>query len=248
LIGHDGSEVTTTATPDIRFDVPLYTLAEAARSLGVPPTTFANWGKGYVRRFPSRKPVAGDPIVTVLARPARQPSVPFIGLAEGMILAAIRQAGVPLQRIRPALKVLATEIGFNHALASQALYTDGAELLFDYAQHQQGDEAAAARELVVVRSGQHVFTSVIEDYLQRISYGPDGYARLIRLPAYRRSEVVADPERSFGQLIFAHGGAKVSDVLDRFWAGDAIDELSTEFGVPEAEIEDVLRAASRRAA
>ncbi|MDP8960431.1 MAG: DUF433 domain-containing protein [Actinomycetota bacterium] len=89
---------------------------------------------------------------------------------------------------------------------------------------------------------------MIEDYLQGISYGPDGYARLIRHPAYRRAEVVADPDRSFGQLIFAHGGVKVSDVLDRFWAGDAIDELSTEFGVPEAEIGDVLRAASRRAA
>ncbi|MDP8960430.1 MAG: hypothetical protein M3N32_02245 [Actinomycetota bacterium] len=63
--------MTTTATPDIRFDVPLYALAEAARSLGVPSTTFANWGKGYVRRFPSRKPVTGDPIVTVLARPGR---------------------------------------------------------------------------------------------------------------------------------------------------------------------------------
>jgi hypothetical protein len=40
----------------------------------------------------------------------------------------------------------------------------------------------------------------------------------------------------------------VSDVLDRFWAGDDIRTLSFEFGVPEPEIEDVLRAASRRAA
>jgi hypothetical protein len=40
----------------------------------------------------------------------------------------------------------------------------------------------------------------------------------------------------------------VSDVLDRFWAGDDIETLCLEFGVPEPEIEDVLRAASRRAA
>jgi uncharacterized protein (DUF433 family) len=60
--------------------------------------------------------------------------------------------------------------------------------------------------------------------------------------------VVADPDRAFGQPIFARGGARVSDVLDRFWSGDDIQMLSEEFGVPKPEIEDVLRAASRRAA
>jgi nucleotide-binding universal stress UspA family protein len=40
---------------------------------------------------------------------------------------------VPLQRIRPAVEVLEKEIGVEHALASKRLYTDGAEVLFDYA-------------------------------------------------------------------------------------------------------------------
>jgi hypothetical protein len=62
--------------------------------------------------------------------------VPFVGLAEGMMLAAIRQAGVPLQRIRPALVRLSEELGIEHALASRALYTDGAEVLYDFAESQ----------------------------------------------------------------------------------------------------------------
>jgi uncharacterized protein (DUF433 family) len=165
-----------------------------------------------------------------------------------MVLAAVRSAGVSLQRVRPALEVLAHEIGIAHALASRALYTDGAELLFDYAQHASSDDAEAANELTVVRSGQRVFRDVIAEYLQRIDYAPDGYARLIRLPAYERAEVVVDPTRSFGQPIFAHGAARLSDVLERFWAGDDIETLVAEFGVPAAEIEDALRAASRRAA
>lgn len=105
----------------------------------------------------------------------------------------------------------------------------------------------ALRNLVVVRSGQRVFKDVIEAYLQRIDYGPDGYARLIRLPAYDVASVVADPRRAFGQPIFEHGGARLDDVLERFWAGDSIEELADEFGVPPVEVEDVLRAASRRA-
>jgi hypothetical protein len=60
----------------------------------------------------------------------------------------------------------------------------------------------------VVRSGQRVFSEVLTDYLCRIEYGPDGYASVIRLPAYERAEVLADPTRSFGQPVFAHGGAR----------------------------------------
>jgi uncharacterized protein (DUF433 family) len=233
---------------DIRFDTPLYTMAEAARALGVPPTTFATWAKGYTRRAPGRRPVHGAPIVNALDGKPGQPSVPFVGLAEGMVLAAVRQAGVPLQRVRPALAVLAEEIGVEHALASRRLFTDGAELLFDHAGGISEDDARAVRELVVVRSGQRVFAGVVDQYLQRITYGPDGYASMIRLPSYDRADVVVDPTRAFGQPIFSHGAAPLGPVLGRFWAGEDIDTLSEEFGVPAPEIEDVLRAASRRAA
>ena len=100
----------------------------------------------------------------------------------------------------------------------------------------------------MVRSGQRVFADVIRGYLQRISYAKDGYANLIRLPGYEHADVVADPSRSFGQAIFAHGAARVSDVLDRFWAGETISDLTAVFGVSASEVEDVLRAASRPAA
>ena len=232
---------------DSRFTVPLYTLAEAGRAVGVPPSTFASWAKGYSRRFPTRV-VEGAAIVTAFPAEQGRPSVPFIGLAEGLVLAAVRRAKVPMQRVRPALDVLAREIGLNHALASKSLYTDGAELLYDYATHAKDDAAKVVKELVVVRSRQRVFTDVVSDYLKRIDYGPDGYARLVRLPGFRRADVVADADRSFGQPIFARGGARVSDVLERFWAGDDIETVAREFGVPAADVEDALRAASARAA
>lgn|SRR5487761_274887 len=240
-------EVTVqTEQADIRFRVPLYTLAEAARVLDVPATTFATWARGYDRRPPGRPAVRGDAIVTALPSSPGKPSIPFIGLAEGMVLAAVRRAGVPMQRVRPALFALAKEIGVSHALASQRLYTDGAEVLYDHAVDlPDGD---AVRDLVVVRSGQRVFVDIIADYLRRITYGPDGYAVSIRLPSFDRAEVVADPTRAFGQPIFRRGAAPVRAVLERFWAGDDIDTLAKEFGVPAPEIEDVLRVTSRRAA
>lgn len=239
-----------TATKAIAFERPLYTIVEAARIVAVPPSTLATWAKGYVRRPAGRSAVTGEPVITSLpvAR-ALDPSIPFVGLAEALVLAALRRSGVPMQRIRPALAHLQREIGLDHALASQKLYTDGAEVLYDYGETKDDRlKDDVVRHLVVVRSGQRVFTDVVQDYLRRIEYGDDGYAALIRVPGYRQAEVVADPSRSFGAPIFERGGARVGDVLQRFWAGESLDELVSEFGVPADQLEDVLRVASRRAA
>ena len=177
-----------------------------------------------------------------------QPTIPFIGLSEALVLAAVRNSGVPLQRIRPALEVLSRDLGIDHTLASRRLYSDGAELLFDYAGRSSDPDAPLVRQLVVVRNQQRVFSDAVEQYLQLIEYADDGYARLVQLPGYRDAKVVADPDRAFGQPIFSRGGARVADVLERFWAGDDLDTLVEEFGVPRAELEDVVRVASRRAA
>ena len=101
---------------------------------------------------------------------------------------------------------------------------------------------------MVIRNGQRVFAEIIEQYLKLIRYGSDGYASIIQVPAYREAEVVADPGRSFGSPVFGRGGARVSDVLERFWAGESLSELSGEFSVPPYQLEDVVRATSRRAA
>lgn len=232
------------------FDLPLYTVADAARIVDVAPSTLTTWAKGYVRRVPGRADVVGAPIISYLpSRQAKDPTIPFVGLAEAMVLAAVRRSGVPMQRIRPALDEMQASIGLDHALASKRLYTDGAELMFDYAESRpDSDERRLLRDLVVVRSGQRVFAETVEAYLRRIEYGPDGYASLIHVPAYEHAEVVADPTRSFGAPIFERGGARIDDVLQRFWTGESLEELSVEFGVPVDQLEDVVRVASRQAA
>ena len=115
-----------------RFVDPLYTITEAADIVKVPSTTLTTWARGYVRRPPGRPEVRGEPIITSVDESRRnQPLIPFVGLTEATVLAAIRKSGVPMQRIRPALKRLEQGLGLRHALAHKKLYTDGAELLYD---------------------------------------------------------------------------------------------------------------------
>lgn len=235
-------------SPD-RFRAALYTVPEAAGYLGVPVSTFRSWAHGYVRRGPRRSEVVGRPVVTAVSRQGRGPVIPFIGLAEGLVLSAMRDSLVPLQRIRPALIELDRSFGLEHALASRRLYTDGAEVLFDYAEAgSDRDAASAARDLVVVRNGQHVFNEVVESYLRRLQFGDDGYPDLIHLPVYEPADVVVDPGRGFGQPVFARGGSRVEDALSLFRAGESLDVVAEEYGMPRDDLEAAVRAAARRAA
>jgi len=248
LVGYRLREVA--AINDLVFDVPLYTVAEAARIVGVPTSTLSSWARANTKRPPDGRKVPSKAVLTHRQAAGHAASISFAGLAEALVLAAFRRSGVPLQRIRPALIELQRHIGLDHALASRALYTDGADVLNDYGEHHQKTDAGrgALQLVVVVPSGKRVFVPVIADYLQRIEYGDDGYPVLIRLPGYDHAQVVADPTRSFGAPIFERGGARVEDVLERFWAGDSIQDLTAEFGVPADQVEDLVRVASRRAA
>lgn len=230
-----------------KFNAPLYTRAEASRFLGLPESTFRSWARGY-RSVIRRHEVTGAPVLTALGTPGhRGLSIPFVGLAEGYALTAIRKSGVPLQRIRPALEQLNTEFGLTHALASKKLHTDGAEVLFDYAERTGGDERDAVRELVVVRNNQRVFAEVVEDYLHRIEFGADGFATAVPLPGFRKAELVADVRRAFGQPVFRRGGVRLEDAVSLFKAERDINVVSEEYGIPRDELEDVLAVLFRTA-
>lgn len=230
---------------DPRFTKPLYSIAETARYVGMPSSTLASWAKGYTRRFPHRPPVQQGPVITCLTdQGPSEPRVPFIGLVEATVVQAFRQTGLPLQRIRKALQVLTAQGELEHALASQRLYTDGAQVLFDYAS-SSGDQML--RLLTVVESGQRVFHEVISGYLQRITFD-DAWATGLTLPITTHPILHVRPGVASGEPLFVHGGAPLSAVVSRWKAGEPVDSLADDYGVPVAEIEEALGAVLPQAA
>jgi uncharacterized protein (DUF433 family) len=158
-----------------------------------------------------------------------------------MVLAAFRRCRLPMQRIRPAVRILEEQIGLKHALASEKLFSDGAEILYDFAERYDEDEIGS---LVVVRSGQRVFRSVVANYLQLISYDDTGWARSLVLPITKRPIVAVDPWRGFGQPLFLHGGAPLENVLARIRAGEPPEDVAADFEVPQEDVQEALRAAA----
>jgi len=225
-------------TEDRRFSQPLYTVAQTSRYVGMPVSTLATWAKGYTKHFPARPDVRQGPVVTSLPATPGQPCIPFVGLVEATVVQAFRETGLPLQRVRKAISVLADQGELDHALASSRLYTDGAQVLYDYAREE---DDRVLRLLTVVASGQRVFHEVITGYLKRISFD-DTWPTGLVLPITERDVLKVDPAVASGDPIFMHGGAPLSAVVSRRSAGESAKEIARDYEVPLEDVEDALSA------
>lgn len=118
-------------------------------------------------------------------------------------------------------------------------------MLYDLAGSAAHASASALRQLVVVRNGQRVFVEVVAQYLRRIDFDSEGWARRLRLPGYEVADVVVDLSRGFGQPTFERGGARVQDALEMFRAGEALSVVAEEY---RGQLEDAVRVAMPHAA
>jgi uncharacterized protein (DUF433 family) len=221
------------------YTTPLYTQAEAASIIGVPANTFRNWAHGYSYKTLGELVAVKEPLVTMAPEHNRL-RVPFIGLAEAYVLEALRSAGIPMVRIRPAVEALKRGMGLPYALLSERLKTDGVEVLYDYA----GDDAESQGGrvgLAVVRDKQLVFREAIEQYLRSVTY-QSGFITSFEPRAFGDAVVRVDPALNAGQPSFVESGVRVEDVLRRIRAGEPIDEVSDDYGL---DPDIVQRVASR---
>lgn len=220
---------------DELYLIPLYTQSEAAGMLGMPQSTFNHWASGYKTTSGNDKPG----FITI-ERKGRGYTVPFIGLAEAWIVRAFTRAGVPVARIRPALEKLRTDIGIEHALASDRLKTDGAEILWDL---RQKDAAFDDNRLVVVRNGQATFGEIVREHLRHVDYR-DGFIGQVRIPRADGADYTVDPEINYGQPTLTEYGIRVDDILDRVLAGESIEDVATDFDLPTETVSNLALAAA----
>ncbi|MBX9719156.1 MAG: DUF433 domain-containing protein [Microbacteriaceae bacterium] len=212
---------------------PLYTQGEAASLLATPQSTFNRWVHGYISGVGNWQ----QPFVTT-SGPGRGVTVPFVGVAEAWVVRAFRTAGVSLPRIRAAVETLREGIGVDHALASERLKTDGADILWDL----QTSDNELDNRLVVVRNGNAVFGEVVREHLTRVIYR-DGFAGSLTLKRADGIDVLVDPSVAYGQPVLDPYGVKVSDVIARIESGESIDDIALDWDIPRLVVANLALAA-----
>lgn len=206
--------------------VPLYSIPECARYLGLPTPTVRSWVTGGNDSEPLIQPAGSEP--TALS---------FINLVELHVMAALRRHHrVPMQNIRPAIDFLESRLGVTNPLARRELLTDGLSIFTDHL-----DDL-----LNLSAGGQLAIREIIESYLERVEHDDQGLAH--RFFPFSRSGgreapklIVIDPEIAFGRPIIVGSGVRTSVIANFFDAGETITELADEYRLGLAQIEEALR-------
>jgi uncharacterized protein (DUF433 family) len=225
--------MTKTLPTDIR-EAPIYSAADAAHYLRLPPSTVRAWAFGQRYRWKGRMR-AFQPVLSAADRRDRRLS--FINLVELFVLAAIRRThSVGLPQVRRAVGFLKRHFPTPHPLADHQFQTNGVDLFVD----QFGEI------LNISRDGQIEMKELILAHLRCVERDPRGIPiKLYLVPRKQasagRSVVVIDPRVGFGRPVLDGTGIRTEVVIERFSAGERIEDLAEDYGRSPAEIEEVVR-------
>lgn len=174
--------------------VGLYTPAEAGRLLHIPAGRITRWlrgheigGKHYEALWEPEVNLGDDRVF-----------LGFRDLMEVRVADAFIKNGVSAIRVRAAIKLAQNVIEQDHPLSTNRFLTAGREI---FLQVIDTDEEGNQRErLLNLFRRQYEFKGILEPILKSVDFGKDGNPKLW-WPAGRRTNIIIDPERSFGAPI-----------------------------------------------
>jgi|ERR1051326_2076693 uncharacterized protein (DUF433 family) len=223
------------AEDDPRAAWPIFTVFEASRYLRVPNSTLRTW----------IRPEHGDPLVSSVTGKPYLPRLTFLGFAEAFVIASARRAGVHPHRIREGVDRVRDEIGVEYALATRRLYHDKTELLIA---EEGGTDIEDPADLEVARNRQIQMTKMVKTDLKNISYGDDGIAASLQLPAFEIATVIVDPLEAFGAPIVSRTGTRIRDIISLAHAGEDLRDIAYDFDLSVEEVRDVISAQEKPSA
>lgn len=211
-------------------EVPLYRLREAARFIGIPPSTLHKWV--YGRDFSSAGSRRHSERLLVPADPARG-FLSFANLAEAHILEVTRKNRIPMPDVRSALDILRKEDPHeSHPLLTGKFYHQGKRLFIE----SLSEKISVAKPTVGQRQlGEEIMTLEqikrdLDFYLDRI--GRDEEENPLELFPVRRNankHVVINFEIAGGQPVVAGTGIQVEFLRDLQRSGMAIPDIASQY-------------------
>lgn len=214
---------------DAAFGIGIYTAPEAARMVGMQPTTLRRWLVGYDHHSKHEAP---------LWRPQYDPNdddgmlLGFRDLVEARIVNALRGKKIGLQTIRICLDRARAIVGQDHPFSTREFKTDGKTIFLEITRGL--DEP----QLIDLKRSQGVFSRVVAPTLDDLDFGVDGAERWWLL--HGRRTIVADPERSFGQPIIADHGITTARVAQAVEAEGSVEKVAKIYEIKPRLIRDAL--------
>jgi uncharacterized protein (DUF433 family) len=214
--------------------LPTYTLSESSHYLLIPVATLRSWFVGRYYPVQDGKEFFKPPILVAQKDPTL---LSFVNLIEAHVLdAARREFHVAFPKVRSAITYLRRDFHSDHPLAEQKIETDGRDLFI----------RSFGKLIAASSAGQLAMPELIDSYLRRIEWDEHGLAR--RLFPFTRKRtleqpkvVVIDPRISFGRPVLAGTGIRTTIVVERYKAGESVEELAKDYARERLDIEEAIR-------
>jgi uncharacterized protein (DUF433 family) len=211
------------------LDLPLYSLTEAGRLLGVRSVTLKRWLEGYTARGTRHPPI-------IRPEPTGAEAVTWGEFVEAGFLHEYRTE-MPLQQLRPLVDGMRQEFGVRYPLAHFRPLVDASKR---QAVMRLQELTQTPSELFIVRwwNQQIQWSEPVEDFLHKVEFDPlDAVARRM-FPLGREVPVAIDPELSFG--IPQVRGVRTEVIVELLDAGEPREVVARMWGMEEQEVEAAL--------
>ena len=212
------------------LDRELYTVAEAARLLRVPPRTLHNWLEGNVMRGRAYAPV-------IRVASTGSDTVTWGEFIEAAFLAEYRRVRrVPLQHIRPVIDDLRDRYGIPYPLAHYQPFVADRELIIS------DPEGGPDRSKPLIAHRKQQLLLAIDEFIGKVDFDNDVALRL--WPEGRRATVTIDPDVAFGLPVVR--AARTEVIFEMFEAGDSMELIASGLDLTTSQVEDAIRFETRR--
>ena len=215
------------------YDVPAYSVSDAARYLHIPLPTLRSWLQGRTYKTKAGKRTC-EPIIQRPSADLAQLS--FTNLVEAHVLRILRETHqIKLDKVRIALDYMSRELDSQHPLAEKKFQTDGVDLFVD----------RVDKLVNVSRSGQLAIRETLKHLLTRIEWDERDLAT--RLFPFVRTEgdenkiLYIDPRFAFGKPAIAGTRIPTSSIIDLYDAGDELEDIADEFGCTPQQIKAAIQ-------
>lgn len=215
------------------FGIGAYSPSEAARLIGTSSTSIRRWLFGYSYEHHGPKTAQPPLWQPQYGEDQEEPILGFRDLIEARMVAKLRKVGIGMPTIRLCLSTAAQIAHDPHPFSSAHFRTDGKRLFLERLSDEGG------RDVIDLKTLQHAFPKVVEASFLDLDFDEEKATRWF--PLAKSREVVADPERSFGQPIVDDGGVPTHRIAQAYVAeGRSVDRVAKLFEIGRKAVKDAL--------
>lgn len=230
-------------TPLRPYDIPLYSLREGARFVGIPPSTLNKWVNG--RDYPAGGEVRfSEPVIQ--AADEKLGLLSFANLLEAHLLESTRKTSITLPDVRYAIKIIQQEDPTErHPLLTGKFYKHGKRLFVQSLQ----EKIAASRP----QQGQRPLGGIIDDIVEQIGKDLDFYLDRIRrdengenpfevVPVRRNSNrvVAVNFQIAGGHPVINGTGIQIEFLRDLKRAGMSVADIAGQYRLESSIVAEAI--------